>query len=502
MNPRKNTISTIWILIVLSYLLLHAQWIQAQESFLVTGNPDKKAFSLTNCSIMYDEADFTVVRKTTDLFAKDIEAVTGNRPKVVTQKVQGNIILMGTVGKSKLIDQLVSKGKLDMQTFFDFAWDVNQYDFEKINHHQSQFLAGIFGAKYEKTFQDILDTYYRLTWSRKPEFMGWEREWDAPQYREVSNTDFSFQNYNDAQQRLADYKRISDLADEILNELPENYRPPFFELVAYPVMGSYQMNRKFLLAQLNHELIKENNLPSAKWAAEQARTAFDSINSLTEKYNTMLDGKWNGMMKLAPGWVAKYQNMPEVVCTEGAGKTSVDLTPQESENQLKGCTVIDLTKFKNKVSKSGHTLRLIEGIGYDWKVIQLGEASEQTVDPSDLNGTRFEYEFPEVNADSVTVYVYSLPLFPLYQGKSTQYGISVDGQSAFIAKDESKEFSRQWKDRVLQNGTVTVAKFPVKQANKKHTLTLTCGDPGMIIQRIVIDWGGLKDCYVGPSASF
>ncbi len=393
----------------------------------------------------------------------------------------------------------IKPAELGMQTFFDLAWDVNQYDFTNINHHQSQFLAQIFGAKYEKAFQDILDTYYRLAWSRKPEFMGWEREWDAPEFKELTNTDYSFQNFNDAQQRLSDYQRISDLSNQILSEIPKSYYPAFFELVSYPVMGSYQMNRKFLMAQLNQEQVKENKLAAANWAAEQSKIAFDSINKLTDEYNSMLNGKWNGMMALAPGWVAKYQNMPEVVYTEGIGSTPIDLLPQKSKSQLKGCNIIDLKKTKNIVAKNGHTLRHIEGIGYDWNSIQLGEATEQAVDPKDLNGSRFEYEFSGVNADYVTVYVYSLPFFPLYKGKGTQFGISIDGGSPYIAKNERLEFSKLWKDQVLQNGAVEIVKFPISQTLEKHTLTLTCGDPGVIIQRIVIDWGGLKDSYIGPA---
>jgi hypothetical protein len=393
----------------------------------------------------------------------------------------------------------IKPAEMCIQTFFDLAWDVDRYDFTNINHLQNQFLAHIFGAKYEKIFQDILDTYYRLAWSRKPEFMGWEREWDTKEFIDLSDTKFSFQYYNDAQQRLADYKRISDLVGKIQNELPENYRPAFFEMVGYPVMGSYQTNRKFLLAQLNHELVNEDKLSSANWAAEQAKAAYDRINSLTKTYNTMLNGKWNGMIVLAPGWVAKYQNMPKVVYTEGAGNTPIDLTPQKSKNQLEGCTVIDLRKFKNKVAKNNHALRPIEGIGYDWNAIQLGEATEQTEDPKDLNGSRFEYEFSGVNADSVTVYVYTLPVFPLHKGKSTQFGISIDRRPAFIAQNDSKELSQAWKDRVLQNGAVTPPKFQVKQNIRNHILILTCGDPGVIIERIVVDWGGLKDTCVGPS---
>ena len=143
----------------------------------------------------------------------------------------------------------------------------------------------------------------------------------------------------------------------------------------------------------------------------------------------------------------------------------------------------------------------MEGIGYDWNAIQLGEAVERTADPRDLKSFRFEYEFSGADSDSVTVYVYSVPFFPLYNGKNIQYGISVDRQPAFIVKVDSKEFSKGWKDRVLQNGTVAIAKFPIKQKLKYHLLTLTCGGPGVIIQRIVIDWGGLKSTYVGPQVA-
>lgn len=394
----------------------------------------------------------------------------------------------------------IKPAELGMQTFFDFAWDVDKFDYESINQDQSRFLARTFGMKYQKDFQEIMDNYYRLAWSRKPEFMGWEREWDAPKYKEIANTAFSFENYNDAQQRLADYRRISDLSDKILKELPENARPAFYELVAYPVMGSYQMNRKFLLAQLSNEQLAGNNPSTANWAAKQSIVAFDSINSLTLKYNTMLDGKWNGMMHLAPGWVAKHQNMPKVIINEDIKSTPVDLEPKKSKNTLEGCTVIDLKQIKNKVSTKGHSLRTIEGVGYDWYAIQLGEATEPASDPKDLNGTRYEYEFSGVTSDSVTVHVYSLPFFAIYKGRSTRYGISVDNQPVFVAQNDHKEFTEPWKDRVLQNGVLSTAKFAVNKSVSKHTLTLTCGDPGMIIQRIIIDWGGLKKTYVGPSA--
>jgi hypothetical protein len=254
------------------------------------------------------------------------------------------------------------------------------------------------------------------------------------------------------------------------------------------------------MAQLNNEELNEKNLSAANWAAVQSKAAFDSINSLTSTYNTMLNGKWNGMMSLAPGWTAKYHNMPKVTISEEAACTPIELAPQEDKNKLEGCTVINLKQIKNKIAKNGHSPKIIDGIGYDWYALQLGEATEQSVDPKNFDGTRVEYEFNGVTADSVTVHVYSLPFWALHKGKSTRYGISVDGQPAVVVQNDHKEYSEPWKERVLQNGVVSVARFAVNKSLTTHKLSLICGDPGMIIQRVVIDWGGLKKTYVGPSS--
>ena len=63
------------------------------------------------------------------------------------------------------------------------------------------------------------------------------------------------------------------------------------------------------------------------------------------------------------------------------------------------------------------------------------------------------------------------------------------------------EYSEPWKDRVLRNGALAAVTFPLDRSRKEHVLTLVMGDPGLMVQRIVIDWGGLRKSYVGPAAS-
>lgn len=50
--------------------------------------------------------------------------------------------------------------ELGMKTFFDLAWNVDAFDSKSINHHQSEYMATLFGKAYTSRFQHILDEYY------------------------------------------------------------------------------------------------------------------------------------------------------------------------------------------------------------------------------------------------------------------------------------------------------------------------------------------------------
>ena len=377
--------------------------------------------------------------------------------------------------------------ELGIQTFMDMAWNIHAFDFDTVNRHQTDLLTRLFGnhkvqsskffaersGKAERKVQSLLDTYYRLAWSRKPEFMGWEFEWDDEAHTGLKPTEYSFLNYDEAQHRLADYQCISDEAERL-----SDGSAAWFEMVQFPVQAAYQMNRKFLMAQLNHELLAQGRRAEANWAARQSQIAYDSINTLNHRYNSLLDGKWRGMMALAPGWCALYQKMPDVAFSEGAGMTPVDLSPQDEP--LQGCQVLNLAQFASKSDDA----RLVRGLGYDWQVMQLGSAT---------------YDFDAVDADSVDVFFYMVPFWPLYAGKSNCVSVTVDGSQPQTFENKFKEYDRNWKDQVMRNGAPCRLRFAVDRSKRSHTVTFHALDSGQMLQKVIIDWGGLQPSYLGPN---
>ncbi|MBR4898064.1 MAG: glycosyl hydrolase 115 family protein [Prevotella sp.] len=381
--------------------------------------------------------------------------------------------------------------ELGIQTFMDMAWDFGTFNISNTKCHQAEMLASLFGKEHEKEFQTILDDYYRLAWSRKPEFMGFEYEWDDKEHTGLKPTDFSFQNYGDAQQRLADYQRLSDAVELMATNIRgaghvlygnSSASDAFYELLQFPVQGACQMNRKFLMAQLNQELGAQGLFAEANWAARQMEQAYDSIDALNRRYNEQLNGKWRGMMALSTGFTntTMYYKKPEVKRYDGINELPVDLTPKHET--LQGCYVLDLSNYDNKSSDA----RLVSGIGYDWQVMQLGQAT---------------YSFPAVSRDTVEVTVYTVPFWPLYAGKSNVVSIAVDDGQPQVFENKFEEYSRTWKDQVMRNGAVCRLRFAVDKTKAAHTISFIAKDPGQMLQRVIVDWGGLKPTYVGPEMS-
>lgn len=359
--------------------------------------------------------------------------------------------------------------EVEMQQFFSMAWNFDAFTYDNANRYQAQWLASVYGKKYERDFQEILDDYYRLAWDRKPEFMGYEMEWDSDENNRLHDTDFSFQA-GTAQKRLADYQMISDRINEIEQALPADLRPAFFEMIGYSVKSAYQMNRKFLMAQKNHET-------GSSEAANEVTEAFDSLQTLLIEYNAMLDGKWNQMIsELPPGLCAKYQLMPELV---DAPTDRYQLPKSQTRPSFVHQLRLDKIKAKRP-------FRLIEGMGTDWNVLQLGEPHNPVQDPANLSSDHIDlpFEVQDGQGDSVTICISVVPVWPVSLDRSNRFGVSVDGCQPLVCENKFEEWSYTWKLQVLENRKDFIISLPIDCSRKQHVLTLIVGDPGQMVQKI------------------
>ena len=115
----KNLIFVCLINVILS-LPAGARQISGQISNFIVEKPVNDAdfpivaYDQTTASLRYDTSDYTgVIRAIGDL-QSDVDNVTGVKPKLLTSDPSTKYeIVIGTLGKSKLIDKLISANKLD-----------------------------------------------------------------------------------------------------------------------------------------------------------------------------------------------------------------------------------------------------------------------------------------------------------------------------------------------------------------------------------------------------
>ncbi len=493
----------------------------------------------------------------------------------------------------------IKPGELGMNLFTEMAWDIDCFSYENINDFQVDLLASVFGESYKADFRDILHSYYQLGFQRKPEAMGWGWEWNKTDHREiVHDTDFSFLNYNEAENRLAEYDRIENKTKKIYENLSEAYKPAFFELMYYPVAGASLMNKKMLTAQKNRWYANQNRA-ATNALAEKSQMYQDSIQILTDFYNSQLNGKWNHMMDVPPGWTATYQHMPPVktiqvqeqaemglviqgsnpelghynvytlpcfnpyskkthaveiynkgrktlnweaqaaqswiklsklrgsvefqdclevsvdwaqapvgervsgeIILKGAGKEEkihVSLfhpaypQPQELEGlyyEENGYVSIHPSYYHRIQQNEGSNMQIIEGLGYEGSCLQLGNVT------STSRGS-VEYDFYTFNSGTAMIHIFALPLFAVDGNSDTKYAVMLDDGLMKRPVTASREYSNAWKENVIRNNAIYTSTVVIDKPGK-HTLKVFTDSPGVVIQKIIIDTGGLKKSYLGP----
>ncbi len=353
--------------------------------------------------------------------------------------------------------------EIETQMFMDMAYNFKQFSYDNANAYQAEWLAKVFGQQHQESFQYILDNYYRLAWDRKPEFMGYEMEWDTPEYARLYDTDFSFET-GTAQKRLVDYQNICFAYDAIEQALAPEQRPALFEMLGYAVHSAYQMNRKFLYAQANHET--GNVL-----YAEQCRDANRQINLLLERYNTQLGGKWNQMMsEVTPGYTALYHQMPTLTNRP----TTAYRLPDNQRHP----------EFEHQINLGGLDVkapfRLLTGMGTDWQVLQMGQPLDQKASGC------INIPIPSLpaSADSIQLCISVVPMWPVSTDRSNRLAVSIDQGKAITLENKFKEWGREWKIQILENRKDFVLTLPLDKARGQHVITLSIVDPGQIVQKI------------------
>ena len=114
---------------------------------------------------------------------------------------------------------------------------------------------------------------------------------------------------------------------------------------------------------------------------------------------------------------------------------------------------------------------------------------------------RLEYRLHVFDAGDVEVQVYASPTLDYHDVQGLRYGISFDDEPPQVVNLHADTTLRAWERWVSENVITAVSQHRLERPGH-HVLKFWLVDPGVVLQKIVVDRGGAKPSYLGPPESF
>jgi hypothetical protein len=338
----------------------------------------------------------------------------------------------------------IKPGEYLTELFLDMAWSIDSIanNQKGLELHLQHWLAREFGTATAKEIVSVMNEYYRLAYIRKPEFMGATRtEESDPKYKIVTDLPWSEEEIN---QCLKDYAFIDKKVVQLAKRISLAKQDSWFQLIEYPVRGAAAVNRKLLNAQLARH-------GKAAWKLSDA--AYDTIVTLTNKYNNLANGKWKYMMDFKPRNLAVFD------------KAIQQTTDKPFVQVAKPLFVFNGTDYKTFTGKKP----LAHGLGYQRGAISVAK------------GSAVSFPFNSTG-DSINIMLGLAPNHPA-EGTKIRYSIQVDDGPVQTIDYATQGRSEEWKQNVLTNQAIRTTRHAVGKPGN-HIIKITAVDDGVIIDQI------------------
>jgi len=155
---------------------------------------------------------------------------------------------------------------------------------------------------------------------------------------------------------------------------------------------------------------------------------------------------------------------------------------------------------------AAHYTRAIGGNDIHWDVVpEIGRNSSGvalfpvTVSPVVPGGSspRLEYQVYLSDTGMAKLYAYLSPTLDFNGGEGLHYGISIDDEAPQIISIHSDKSNRAWEQSVADEIRKPLSQHHITKAGI-HTVRFWAVDPGVVLQKLVLDMGGVKPSYLGP----
>ncbi|RXW16249.1 hypothetical protein EST38_g9605 [Candolleomyces aberdarensis] len=171
----------------------------------------------------------------------------------------------------------------EVEFFLNYGWNSTRWNHSNINQYVSAWAQREFdvSAATAGTITQIVGNLTRFNARRKPELL--------------NGTTYSLINYREAETVLAGWGTLLNASDRVYNSLSQTFQPAYFQLVHHPILAGSNLANMYVSAGLNRMRATQARL-SANSLADTVERLFNIDYDIEERYNSLLNGKWNHIM--------------------------------------------------------------------------------------------------------------------------------------------------------------------------------------------------------------
>ena len=294
-----------------------------------------------------------------------------------------------------------------------------------------------------------------------------------------------------------DYQRLELRALRLYDQVPAEARDFYRQLILFPVQAMANLYDMYYAQAMNQSLAKAGSPDANEWAAEVKR-CFERDSVLCRYYNKEIaGGKWDGMMTQKHigyrSWNDNFPKdmLPRTTTVSAASPAGYTFAPST------GYVAIEAEHYYSATASEGTAWTVYPDYGRTRSAVALTPYTKPVGDAS----LTYRFTLPADAPKTVKVIVVVKSTLDFLNVGGYEYTVGLDGQEPQVVNFNKTLVDRQpymysdYYPAVARRIVEKVVELPVGSGTT-HELKLQPRHPGIVFEKIVVDWGGYKPSYL------
>jgi len=163
-----------------------------------------------------------------------------------------------------------------------------------------------------------------------------------------------------------------------------------------------------------------------------------------------------------------------------------------------GAVAIEAEHHARAFAPAGRTWLRVPGLGRTLSGMTTLPSNAPPLSAADA--MRLEYDVWLFDAGKVKLQTTLAPTLKFRPEQGLRYAVSIDDEAPQVVDIHADASMRHW-ERIVSDGVAQFTTDHVVARPGRHVLKFWAIDPGVVLQRVVLDAGGVRPSYLGPVES-